>query len=96
MRLARLKLITVSVVFLLGSQASNVLAEIGATTQQASDATAASTATATQQVPQVYRGYPPPPHYYRGYRRGWSKPFGNDGPRFRGPWKKGRDHSRGV
>ena len=100
MRFNKLKLITVSVFFLLGSQSANVLAETAATTPQPSEATtgstgAATSTTATAQTPQVYPGYRSPRHH-RNHRRGWVRPFGDDGPGFRDPWRKGRGSGFGF
>ena len=93
MRFNKLKLITASTFILLGSQAGYVLADDSATSQGgASQATSSAEAPAaaqsqanTAQVPQpAYRGNP-----YPRYNRGYSRPFGNSGPSFRGPWNKG-------
>lgn len=106
MRLVKFKLLTVTVLFLLVSQTTHVLAETGATTGQTGDTTASRKDTASSQTqspapqaqtpaPQVYRGYPPP-RYYRRHDRGWVRPFGDDGPAFHGPWRKGRGSGFGF
>lgn len=94
MKNQNLKIFTVTALLTCAS-AGQALAEAdNDTTNTAATATTDSGAAATQLTPATrppayppqYRGYPPRPY---GYDRGWTRPFGNDGPSFRGPWNKG-------
>lgn len=73
---------------MISASAGQALAENGTAANTVNSGAPAQQAPAATMPahPQQYRGHRP----YRGdYNRGWSRPFGNDGPTFRGPWNKG-------
>lgn len=88
MKFPKLKAITAATIMVAVSN-GQVLAEETAAANAAGNNAAPQTQAPAANAP----AYPPPYQGYRPYRynynRGWSRPFGNDGPSFRGPWNRG-------
>lgn len=96
MKFPNLKVFTAAAI-LMSTSAGQALAETDTNAASAADSEAAAApqapAATTPAYPPPYRGYRQ--HRY-GYDRGWSRPFGNDGPTFHGPWNRGRGRGSGF